>query len=313
MDEPARALTAISRATNLQGNNQYFWAIRGFIEEYNGDASSARNSWNKALEIDPLIGERKYFGIMNVNDTRPERHFLFPTIRSYNHRNEMEVCLKFLTFIEFSKVTVANYANIPVGAQEFFVKNRYYVIRDAVPPYLLHALAKSLESSRDAGIFGKLGDYQAKRYNALNDRSSRTLQFQLVDIWRRIILHNVVPSYVFYGGYQPGAVLPPHTDKPQCEFTISFTVNQRPYLSPWTLSLGSRSKFDRNDPFVGDPQEKMPPNDEVVDADLFAGDALVFMGRHLIHFRTKTLEEGHWVDQLFIHHVQDTFKGMYDI
>lgn len=307
------AVQTIATATNLQPNNQYFWAIRGFLEDLTHDRFRARQSWNRALEIDPYISERKYFGIMVTNDTHPEKHFLFPVIREANLNTELSGCLDMLAYIEFSRISMANYVHIPPGTQEFFIKNKYFIARDMLPPFVLSAVAKSMKQAREAGSFGTLGDYQSKRFNALNDRISRTIHFQLVDVWRRVALHNLVPTYAFYGGYQPGAILPPHTDKPQCEFTVSFTINQSPYEQPWALSLGSRSKFDKNEKFVGDPKEPLPPEEQIVDALLNPGDALLFMGRHLVHFRRTTLEEGRFLDQLFLHHVQDSFTGWYDI
>jgi len=313
LDRRIDALDTIKKATSSQRNNQYFWAIQGFLEDLKGSRDEARESWKRALEIDPFIGERKYFGIMVVNDTRPNRHFLFPIIREPNKDYELKACMDFLAFIEFSRVSMANYPKIPPGTQEFFIKNKYFIIRDIIPPFILHSAARGIKDSRLAGSFGSIGDYQSKRFNSLNDRISRVLHFQLVDVWRRIVLHNLNPSYSFYGGYQPGARLPPHTDKPQCEFTVSLTMNQFPYDAPWTLSLGSRAKFEKNEKFIGDPQEKMPPESEIVDADLYPGDALLFMGRHLVHFRRDQLSEGRWLDQVFLHHVQDTFPGWYDI
>jgi len=94
---------------------------------------------------------------------------------------------------------------------------------------------------------------------------------------------------------------------------VSLTLNQFPIDQPWSLSLGSRSKFDRDEKFIGDPQEKMPPETEIVDAMLYPGDALLFMGRHLVHFRRGELTEGRWLDQVFLHHVQDSFTGWLDI
>jgi len=265
------------------------------------------------LEIDPFIGERKYFGIMVVNDTRPNRHFLFPLVREPNRNHDLIACLDMLAFTEFSRVAMTNYARIPPGAQEFFIAHKYYIIRDIIPPFVLNAVARGIKLNREAGAFGALGDYQSKRFNSLNDRMSRVLHFQLVDLWRRIVVHNLNPSYSFYGGYQPGAKLHPHTDKPQCEFTVSLTVNQFPYDKPWTLSLGNRAKFEKNEKFIGDPNEKMPPEIEIVDANLYPGDALLFMGRHLVHFRRDVLGEARWLDQVFLHHVQDSFAGWYDI
>jgi hypothetical protein len=45
---------------------------------------------------------------------------------------------------------------------------------------------------------------------------------------------------------------------------------------------------------------------------LFEGDALLFMGRHLVHFREGTLEDDEITSNLFLHWVQDDFDATLD-
>jgi len=287
--------------------------IYGFILDYREDRDRAMDAWKKALELDPMIGERKYYGIMVVDDTVPERHIQFPTIHEIHFPHEKKVALDILTYIEFSPVSIANYAIIPPGTPEFFAENKYIILRDMIPPFVLRSVANCFESLQRDGILS-LGDHQSKRYNAYNTRAGRSLHYQIVDVIRRVLLHNVQPTYDFYGGYIGGAVLPPHTDKPQCEFTVTLTLSQYPEGSdPWAISLGNHAKFDRDDEFIGSSGEPLPPEDEIVDANLYPGDLLLFMGRHLVHFRRTPLPESQTLQQIFFHHVQDDFEGIYDI
>jgi len=166
---------------------------------------------------------------------------------------------------------------------------------------------------RDNGYL-HLGDHQSKRYSAYNSRSGRTLHYQLVDVLRRVVLHNIQPTYSFFGGYVGGADLPPHSDKPQCEFTVSLTLSQFPAnATPWAISLGRKALFERDDASGGSAHEVMPEDGDIEDAYLYAGDLLLFMGRHHVHFRRTKLPENEELDQIFFHHVREGWEGIYDI
>jgi len=265
------------------------------------------------MAIDPYIGERKYFGIMMVDDLSPERHVQKPVIHEINPEFEIPMARDVLTYIEFSPVSISNYATLPPGTQEFFIKHQFVILRDIIPPFVLRSVSHCFQQLRDNGNL-HLGDHQSKRYSSYNTRTGRTLHYQLIDLLRRVVLHNLHPSYSFFGGYLGGATLPPHSDKPQCEFTVSLTLQQTPEeVVPWALSLGESPKFGRDDGFGGNGSEMMPPEDEIVDAYLYPGDCLLFMGRHLVHFRRTTLPEDQTLDQIFLHQVQDTFPSIYDI
>lgn len=133
------------------------------------------------------------------------------------------------------------------------------------------------------------------------------MHFHLVDYVRKVVAHNAKPTYTYFGGYLPGAKLLPHLDRVQCEFTMSLTIEQYPHDNIWLLSLGKKPLFDRVQ--TPDLIARMPPEDEIVDAQLFAGDALLFMGRHLVHFRRGSLPEDRWINQVFLHYVQEDFEG----
>jgi len=186
-------------------------------------------------------------------------------------------------------------------------------LKDIIPPFILKSTAHCLYELQ-VGNFLHFGDHQSRRYSDYNSRTGRTLHYQVVDLVRRVILHNVHPTYSFYGGYLGGALLPPHSDKPQCEFTITLTLNQIPADSePWVISFGKRPKFARDSEFIGDGNEPMPPENEIVDAFLYPGDCLLFMGRHLVHFRRTPLPESQMQQQIFFHHVPEDFPDLYDI
>lgn len=100
----------------------------------------------------------------------------------------------------------------------------------------------------------------------------------------------------------------PHTDRFQCEFTLSLTIEHHPPNATWSLSLGKKPLFEHDPDRPGRNPEPMPPEEEIVDADLYAGDGLLFMGRHLVHFRRGALPKGQWTNQSFLHYVQEIFN-----
>jgi len=74
------------------------------------------------------------------------------------------------------------------------------------------------------------------------------------------------------------------------------------------LSLDRRPLFDYDPEYGGQNKLAWPEETWIDDADLYAGDALLFMGRHLVHFRRGKLGEGHWVNNAFLHFVQENFN-----
>lgn len=72
--------------------------------------------------------------------------------------------------------------------------------------------------------------------------------------------------------------------------------------------MGKIPIFVRNPDWKG-ARADQPPESETVNADLLPGDSLLFMGRHLVHFRATPLPEGHSTNQVFLHYVQENFDG----
>lgn len=213
------------------------------------------------------------------------------------------------TYAYFSPVAIGNYALLLPGTQDWFLENRYIVLRKILPPFILRTTAKYYRSLIDNRVL-KLGDTQSRRYVAYNDRIARFIHNHITQMVRRITAHNAKPSYTYFGGYVAGASLKPHTDRSQCEFTISMNVEQYPHNRTWLLSLDKKPLFDKDVTKADRANNEMTKvNEDIADADLYAGDALLFMGRHLIHFRRGELPAGEWTNQLFMHFVQEGFTG----
>ena len=99
------------------------------------------------------------------------------------------------------------------------------------------------------------------------------------------------PSYTYFGAYQAGAELHKHTDRAQCEYTVSLCIDYSPEPeneTPWPI-------------YVETPDGEVATYQSI-------GDGLLFKGRELPHYRHK-LEEGSSSTSIFFHYVDADFQG----
>lgn len=140
-----------------------------------------------------------------------------------------------------------------------------------------------------------LGDDQSsRRYVAHNEGVARFFHRQLTAVMAAVAGETVQPSYVYAASYQGGAKLDVHTDRLQCEFSITFCLDYSPEPSlatPWPLQLHTKSG--------------------VVTVYQAIGDALLYRGRALPHSRDR-LRQGQTSTSIFFHYVREDFSGPLD-
>lgn len=138
-----------------------------------------------------------------------------------------------------------------------------------------------------------LGDYQsARRYVAHNEPVARFFHLQLTAAVTQLVGEAVKPSYVYFASYQSGAELRRHTDREQCEYSVTFCLDYAPEPvgpTPWPLQLDTS-------------QGRVTIRQRL-------GDALVYRGRELPHSRER-LPEGHTSTSIFFHYVRADFSGI---
>ena len=138
----------------------------------------------------------------------------------------------------------------------------------------------------------RLGDSQSPlRYIAHNDPAARFFHRQLSKAVSDFVGEQVKPSYVYMASYQGGARLEAHTDRAQCEFSVTLCLDYAPEPSgatPWPLYLDTQTGT----------------------ATIYQafGDGLLYRGRNLPHYR-KTLAPGHTSTSIFFHYVAEDFDG----
>lgn len=139
------------------------------------------------------------------------------------------------------------------------------------------------------------GDPQCPtRWTAHNEEAALPLHSALVALVSAIVGRRVRPSYLYLGVYAEGSELPRHTDREQCELTLSLLIDYLPDVhgpSPWPLQL-----------YVGD---------EPLSIYQHLGQSLLFAGREIPHSRPP-LPAGHMSSSIFFHFVSEDFRGSID-
>jgi hypothetical protein len=175
-----------------------------------------------------------------------------------------------------------------------FREKNYVPVGGLIHPFHISALRRYYRSLVRGGKL-KLGDCQtSRRYVAYNESVLRFFHHQLRCTVGAIVGEPVKPSYVYLGSYQSGAELAAHTDREQCEFTMSLCLDFSPEPvreTPWPLHL--HTSAGKTTVFQG------------------IGDALIYCGTKIPHSRDP-LPPGHTSTSIFFHYVAETFTGKLD-
>ena len=125
-------------------------------------------------------------------------------------------------------------------------------------------------------------------------RSRRFFHHQLTSTLSRIAGRALKPSYVYLASYLSGAELKKHTDREQCDYSITFCLDYSPepkLATPWPICLQT-------------------PRGTVKVYQVL-GDGLAYRGTQLPHFRAP-LPEGQTSTSIFFHYVTAEFAGPLD-
>jgi hypothetical protein len=176
-------------------------------------------------------------------------------------------------------------------AAEMFSKRNYAPVRSLIHPFHVAALRRYYRYLVRNGKI-HLGDGQsARRYVAHNDGVARFFHQQIASTVSAIVGEPVKPSYVYLAAYLSGAALAKHTDREQCEFSVTMSLDFSPepvQETPWPIRLDT------------------PQGTTAVFQGL--GDGLVYRGTRVPHYRDR-LPEAHTSTSLFFHYVPLDFSG----
>ncbi len=182
---------------------------------------------------------------------------------------------------------------IVVHCRQRFQKG-YVPLGGLIHPYHLAALRRYYRYLIRNGSL-RLGDGQApRRYVAHNEMVARFFHQQLTSVVTAIVGERVKPSYVYLGSYLGGEKLEKHTDREQCEFSISLCLDFSPEPAGetgWPLYLDTKAG-------------KLTVHQAI-------GDGLLYRGRELAHYRDP-LPQGNTSTSVFFHYVREDFSGSLD-
>jgi prolyl 4-hydroxylase len=159
------------------------------------------------------------------------------------------------------------------------------IVNNVLQPSLLKLLQDYYKETIDNKVW-HLGDKQSNRYKSHNEPMSRFLHYECLPLIEKIVGKAMKPTYTYLSAYVKGAELPPHTDRADCEYTVSFIVD-KPEGSTWNI-------------YVHKPQQPVkhkgryevkPPLEECEAVDCDAGGLMLFQGTDHIHFREELQEE----------------------
>jgi hypothetical protein len=181
------------------------------------------------------------------------------------------------------------------SAHTSFVRDRYVIVDDIVPPAQLRALQTYYRRYVDRG-FMKFGDDQVdRRFAAHGEHVASLMHDALLPVMRTITGVPVERTYAYSAVYAEGAKLDPHVDRDACEFSFSFQLEYLPEqsdgVSPWPLYISVNEPGDL---------DVDPERDTAV--HLKNGGFLAYKGRELVHYRTP-LHPGHRSSSIFFHYV----------
>jgi hypothetical protein len=176
------------------------------------------------------------------------------------------------------------------GAQQF--RERGYVpLGNLIHPFNLAALRRYYRQAIRRGTI-RLGDEQSpRRYVAHNESVARFFHHQIAHAVSAIAGEAIKPSYVYLASYLSGADLKKHTDREQCEFSVTLCLDFSPepdLATSWPIRLDTGKGR--------------------VTVYQALGDGLVYRGTKVPHYRNK-LAEGRSSTSIFFHYVPIDFSG----
>jgi hypothetical protein len=192
---------------------------------------------------------------------------------------------------DFADSRQKNWSEFARRCRAGFRESGYAPVSNLIHPFQLGELRRHFRRRIRKGAI-HLGDSQSpRRYIAHNEPAARFFHLQLTKAVSDMVGEAVKPSYVYMASYLSGARLEKHTDREQCEFSITLCLDYAPEpraATPWPLYLDTR--------------------DGTVTVYQCLGDGLLYRGRERPHYR-RTLAEGNTSSSIFFHYVPADFDG----
>ena len=223
-----------------------------------------------------------------VRDLRPGE--AVPSAASYTARSLLE-CAGIL--VSEGRAAKGYYGQEPMiqKARSAFREKGYAPLSDLIHPFHVAALRRYYRYLIRRGAIN-LGDRQSpRRYVAHNEPVARFFHHRIAPVLSAVVGEPLKPSYVYMASYLSGAELKKHTDREQCEFSVTLCLDFSPepvLATPWPIKLDT------------------PGGTVIVHQAL--GDGLAYRGTRLPHYRAP-LGQGQTSTSIFFHYVTADFTG----
>jgi len=193
-----------------------------------------------------------------------------------------------------AKARSSDWTTVATQAARMFRERNYCPLPSVIHPFNLAALRRYYRNAIRSGAI-QLGDEQSsRRYVAHNEPIAKFFHRQIANVVSAIVGEPVKPSYVYLASYLEGAELKKHTDREQCEFSVTLCLDFSPepeLATSWPICLDTPAG--------------------TVKVYQALGDGLVYRGTKIPHYRS-TLAVGHTSTSIFFHYVPADFAGSLD-
>jgi hypothetical protein len=177
--------------------------------------------------------------------------------------------------------------------RELFSRHGFAALGRILPPGQIAAWRDYWQKFAALEVMPDRGDNGA-RLGSNGEPSSALLLHLLEPLAARIAGAAIKPAYSYAWVYRRGAQMAAHRDREACRFTLSVLVDYAPAVAgptPWPLGIHPRGG--------GAPLEIRQS----------VGDAVIFNGRELSHFRPPFIA-GTQSTSLLLHYVDHDFTGV---
>jgi hypothetical protein len=176
-------------------------------------------------------------------------------------------------------------------ARQLFRDKGYALLTNLIHPFHIAALRRYYRCRIRTGAI-PLGDGQSpRRYCSYNEPVARFFHRQMLPWLSAVAGEPLKPSYVYMASYLGGAVLEKHTDRAQCEYSVTLCLDFSPepaLASPWPIKLDTA--------------------EGTITVHQALGDGLAYRGTRLPHYRAALGGE-QTSTSIFFHYVAADFEG----
>ena len=169
----------------------------------------------------------------------------------------------------------------PVNLEKEYFIDEYnpVVVEDVINPDIHQLVDEYFKTNIKNGVY-PFGDRQSNRYKLIDEIMTRLLHLEFLPLIEKIVGKKMEATYTYISAYVKGADLPPHTDRPECEFTCSYIIG-KPINTNWNIYL---HKTKQPEKYKG-RYDFTPPKEECIAVDCNQNGLMIFNGTDHIHYR----------------------------